>query len=480
MKTFFTVIGIILLLVIGFVVYVFVTLDPEELGQKVLRMVNEKTGVSLTAETFAVEPLKGLRLENGHLEGELDAGSVSGDLDRMAFDYELLPILKGEVVVHQILFEGPDLKVVSRPVEERQPEIRMESETAELEEELPADVPAEEPAPQEAREAGFLSAVSISEIRVVDGNLQVTSEGSDSGGLAVRGFDFELGDLRLDTAADPPLLGLAAKGGIRIDQVLFDDLEIQGGRGDLSVDHGQLAVTNIGVETPHAALEVAELATDLTQDPPPYRLRAGGSYDVNSLVEAEGEGFGPAAVEFSAQGAGPDIDRLVADGTFRLDDGQIPAFPVMVKIEKLLGKSLIVGYPYTGTEVNFHIANGKAEIEPFVLGFDSLQIAAAGAIDLAGPIDMQLDIRLPREAVSISVLDPFIDGMTDAEGWTTIPFDISGDLEEPDVDIDMTAVKETAKDLGKKAASKAVDSAVDSMKDKARSRRERKRSKNDG
>lgn len=480
MKAFFTVIGIILLLVIGFVAYVFVTLDPEELGQKVLRMVNEKTGVSLTAETFAVEPLKGLQLENGHLEGELDAGSITGNLDRMAFDYELLPILKGEVVVHQILFEGPDLEVVSRPVEAQEPEVAVEPEAAEPAEEVPADVPGPEPAPQETEETGFLSAVSISEIRVVDGNLKVTSEGSASQGLSVQGFDFELGDLMLDATADSALMGLAAKGGIRIDQVQLDDLRIQGGRGDLAVDHGRLAVTNIGVETPHAALEVAELAADLTQDPPPYRLRAGGSYDVNSLVEAEGEGFGPAALEFSAHGAGPDIDQLVADGIFRLDDGQIPAFPMMVKIEKLLGKSLIVGYPYRGTEVNFHIANGKAEIEPFVLGFDSLQIAAAGAIDLAGPIDMQLDIRLPREAVSIRVLDPFIDGMTDAEGWTTIPFDISGSLDEPDVDIDMTAVKETAKDLGKKAATKAVDSAVDSMKDKARSRREKKRSDNSG
>lgn len=477
MKTFFTIIGIILLLVVGFVAYVFLTLDPEELGQKVLGRVNEKTGLTLSAETFEVRPLKGLRLENGHLEGNLDAGSVSGDLSRMAFDYELLPILKGEVVVHQILVEGPDLEVVSRPAEVAPPAPAPEPEVTEVVEEAPAEVL--EAQPQEEA-SGFLSAVTISEIRVVDGNLKVTSEGSDSKGLSVLGFDFELGDLRLDATADPALLGLAAKGGIRIDQVQLDDLQIQGGRGDLVVDHGRLAVTKIGVETPNAALEIAELAADLTQDPPPYRLQAGGSYDVNSLVEAEGEGFGPAALEFSAHGVGPDINMLVADGTFRLDSGKIPAFPIMVKIEKLLGKSLIVGYPYEGMDVNFHIANGKAEIEPFVLGFESLQLAGAGAVDLAGPIDMQLDIRLPREAVSIKVLDPFIDGMTDADGWTTIPFDVSGTTAEPDVDIDMTAVKETAKDLGKQAAGKLIDNTVDGLKDKARSRRDKKRNKDGG
>ena len=235
MKTFFTIIAIVVLLIVGFVAYVFLTLDPEELGQRVLGMVNDKTGITLTAESFEVKPLKGLRLENGNLEGDLEAGSVTGSLDRMAFDYELLPILRGEIVVHQILVEGPTLEVVSRPAEAPPATAEPTPEVAESVEATPA----EETAPEDVPERGFLTAVSISEIRVVDGNLKVTSEGSDSKGLAVQGFDYQLGDLMLDATAVPALLGLSAKGGIRIDQVQLNDLVIQGGRGDLALDHGR-------------------------------------------------------------------------------------------------------------------------------------------------------------------------------------------------------------------------------------------------
>ena len=469
MKKLLSVVVIVLALVIGFVAYVFLTLDPEKLGNRILGMINENTGVSVTAEKFEVRPLQGVNLEGGQIEGDLESGSLSGEIDRMVLDYKLLPILKGEVVIHQILVESPNLEVVSKP-----------SPAAEPPTETPAD---EEPAEGvETREAtaaeaagadepGFVSAVTISEIRISDGNLALATEGSDSGGLRVAGFDLELGDLAMDSSAASPLLGFAARGGLAVDTVQSDSMTIKGGRGVLVVDRGRMAVTDLGIETPNASLEIAELAADLTQDPPPYRLEAGGSYDVNSLVEAEGEGFGPASLEFTAQGSGPELDNLLAEGSFRLEDGQIPAFPMMVKIEKLLGQSLIVGFPYEGTDIVFAIEEGVARVEPFVMGFENLQMAGGGVIDLDGPIDMQIDVRVPRDSVSSSVLDPFIDGMTDENGWTTVPFNIAGTMAEPDVSFDMTSIKNTAKDMGKRAVTNALDSAVDDLKERTFGRR---------
>jgi hypothetical protein len=471
MKTFFTIIGILLLLLVGFVAYVFLTLDPEELGQRVLGLINANTGVEVTAERFEVRPLKGIELEGGRLQGELESGTVSGSLDRMALDYELLPILKGEVVVHQILVEKPDLSVVSKPA----PETKEPAAEPAEGEEAPAE-PAPEPSleePSSDEGSRGVSKVSISEIRVTDGKLSVTSEGSEEAGLSVDGFDLELGDLALDSTAPSPLLGFAASGGLEIDRIQLNDMTLEGGRGEMNLDRGRMSVTDLGVETANASLQVAELAADLTQDPAPYRLQVGGSYDVNSLVEADGDGFGPAALEFSANGAGPDVNDMAASGTFRLEDGQIPAFPMMVRIEKLLGKSLIVGYPYEGTDIVFSIDDGVAEIEPFVMGFENLQMAGGGAIELAGPIDMQIDIRVPRESVSNKLLDPFIDGMTDEEGWTTIPFNIGGSMAEPDVDFDMTSIKQTATDMGKRAVTRALDSAVGSLKERTLGRRKK-------
>jgi hypothetical protein len=388
----------------------------------------------------------------------------------MVLDYKLLPMVKGEVVVHRILVEGLSLEVVSRPVvvaDKTESDARTESEGIEAvgEETTNAAAAGED-------ESGFVSTVSISEIRVIEGRLKVTTEGSDSAGLTVGGFNLEMGDLMVDSTAASPLMGLAAQGQIRIDEILLDETAIRGGRGNLFVDRGHLAVTDLGIETEYANLEVTEVAADLTRDPAPYRLQVGGSYDLNGLVEApEGDGFGPAALEFDASGAGPDLANMVAEGTFRLDGGQIPAFPVMVKIEQLLGESLIVGLPYEGTDIVFSIVEGRAEVEPFVMGFDNLQMAGAGGIELGGPIDMQIDLKLPRESVSIALLDPFIDSMTDEDGWTTIPFNITGTMAEPEVEFDMTAVKEATSELGKRAVTKALEGAAESLKDKAWRRR---------
>lgn len=460
MKKLLVAIALLLLAATGYVAYVLLSLDPDELGQRLLGRVNEKTGVEMTATKFEVKPLQGVRLEEARLEGDLESGHVTGDLDRMVLDYELLRILQGEVVVRRVLVEGPDLRIVSRRIEET---TEGKGESAD-----PAGDASEsgiEPGPQ-GIESGSrsVSAVSIAEIRVTDGSLTVTTEGSDSGGLGIQGFGLELGDLSLDSSAASPLLGFAARGGVRIDEIRLDEMKIRGGRGDLVLDRGRLSVTEIGIETVNASLEVAEIAADLTQNPAPYRLRAGGSYDLNALVEAEGEGFGPAALEFSAQGSGPSLEHMVAEGTFRLENGQVPAFPMMVTIERLLGSSLIVGSAYEGTDVVFSIADTKALIEPFVMGSESLQVAGAGEIDFAGPLDIQIDIKLPRELVSISLLDPFIDGMTDEEGWTVIPFNITGTMAEPEVEFDMTSVKDTASDLGRHALGKALDAAAESLK----------------
>ena len=468
MKTIIKLLVVLLLAAAGFVAYIFVTLDPEELGRRVLEMINESTGVELTAESISVRPLKGVDLENGSLQGGMELGTVSGSLDRMVVDYKLLPILQGEIVVSQILVEGPRLEVLSRPAAPAVQPRASDPESMVSDEVL---VGGERPIAGEG--SGFISAVSIDEIRVEDGNLKVATEGSDSGGLVIRGLTLELGNLSLDSAAMTPFLGFAAEGGIRLDEIVLDEMTIEGGRGDLVMDHGRLAVTDLGVETEHASLQVAEIAVDVTQNPWPYRLQAGGSYDLNELVQAEGEGFGAAALEFTASGSGLDLDEMVANGTFRLDDGQVPAFPMMVEIEKLVGESLIVGLPYEGTDIVFSIENGRVRVEPFVMGFENLQMAGGGTIDLAGPIDIQIDIRLPRESVSSSVIDPFIDGMTDEDGWTTVPFNIAGTMAKPSAEIDMTSIKSTAKDMGKRAVTNALDGALDDLKEKTFRRRQK-------
>jgi hypothetical protein len=141
---------------------------------------------------------------------------------------------------------------------------------------------------------------------------------------------------------------------------------------------------------------------------------------------------------------------------------------MVAKIERILGKPLITGTAYEVTDMNFTLADGVARIEPFGLVMLNLQITGGGTVSLAGPLNLRLDIKLPRELVDIGILDGMVDAMTDPEGWTTIPFRVEGTTGDPDVDIDMTVAKEYAKGAAKSVVDKAVDSAVDAVKDKTR------------
>lgn len=466
-KKILLVIGGIILILIGVVGFILWRLDPEELGQEVIRRVNDKGGMQLEAETFAIKPLQGIFIDKAHVSGETPSGSISADVAEVIIEYELLPILQKELVINRIIIEQPQAELISRPAAEPAAESESaESDVAAKEsveiEATPAEAPGE-------TDSGFKPSVAIEEVRIENASLSARTEGGDGGGVAIQGLGLELHDFYVDSAATEPLLGLNARGGIRIDQIQADDMTIQGGRGDIGIHNGQITVSDLGVETSNASLNVAALDLDMRQDPPSYHLEAGGAFDLNSFVEAEGAGgFGPAAVSLTLDGAGPDPDGATGDGSLRMEAGTIPAFPMVAKIEKLLGKSLITGTPYEVTDMNFTLANGVATIQPFGLVLENLQINGSGTVNLDGPLNLRIDIRLPRASVDIGALDSLIEGMTDEEGWTVIPFTVGGTTGEPDVSIDMTAAKEAAKGAAKDAAGKAVDKAVDKVEDKVK------------
>lgn len=468
-KKVLLVVGGILLSLFGVVAFILWRLDPEELGQEVIRRVNDKGGMQLEAEAFSIEPLQGIFIDNAHLSGYAAAGRVSADVAKVIIEYELLPILKKELVIDRIIVEQPQAKLVSRPASESAPESEPSAAEPPAQETTGAAAASAE-ATTEADD-GFQPSVAINEFRIENASLDVVTEETEGGKLAIQGLDLELGDFYIDSAATEPLLGLTARGGIRIEQITADDMTIQGGRGDVSIQDGQVAVRDIGVETANASLNVAKLDLDLRQEPPIYHLEAGGSFDLNSFVNSEGPGgFGPASVALTLNGAGPDPDGAIGEGGLRMEAGTVPAFPMIAKIEGLLGEPLITGNPYQVTDMDFTLANGVATIQPFDLVLENLQINGSGNVNLDGPLDLRISIKIPRELVHIELLDGMIDGMTDEEGWTVIPFTVRGTTGDPEVAIDMSAAKAYAKGAAKDAVGGMVDSAVESVKEKTRSR----------
>ena len=208
MKKLLMACGVVVVLLIVAVVALLIKLDPEALGEEVLRRVNATEGTQLEAQRFSLHVLKGLELEQAHATTELAAGPLEVGLERLLLEHRLAPLLKGQVVVDKVLLEKPQIEWITRA--------EPEAEAAE---------PVPEPAPKTSEQSGEAEkrglTVAVSEIRIREGSLTVRTMGSQDPGLTVSGFNLDLLDARLDPSACFPrflLLQLARRATVEYDR----------------------------------------------------------------------------------------------------------------------------------------------------------------------------------------------------------------------------------------------------------------------
>lgn len=451
MKTLFKIAGIILLLLVILVVVVIIRFDPDEMGQRVVTWVNQETDIDLEAERFSLHPLKGLELVNAEAHTESPSGEVTVRLDRLLFEHEVWPLLKGELVIHRVLLDKPQIQMVS--VAEPVAEGGKGSGSGAKEEPQPtAPAEAADPAVVAEGDTSGLS-VSIAEIRIEDGSLVARTEGATEDDLELKGLDLVLSDLLFDSTAPSSIEGFAAQGEISVESIRLGEIEAKGTAGRISIDRGQTAITEFGLSTTNGELQVDELTVDVTQSPATYNLSLGGAVDLNGLLGAEGDGgFGPVQLEFAAAGEGPETEQLAGQGVLHLAAGSIPTTEAVAKIEKLLQQPLVSGSAYEATDIPFEVSNNNLVIQPFEIVGSGIRIAGAGTVDLAGPVSAAVDIRVPGEGLTlVGIPADALKYMTDAEGFMTVPFIIGGTMDELDVGLDSKAITASAKDSAKTA-----------------------------
>jgi uncharacterized protein involved in outer membrane biogenesis len=274
MKTLFKILGIILLLIVILVVVVIIRFDPDELGQRVLTWVDQETDIDLEAERFSLHPLKGLELDNAEIHTVTDAGEATVTLDRLLFEHEVWPLLKGELVIHRILLDKPQIQLVSAAEPVADGGKGSGSGGGAKEEQAAPAEPAESAVTAEGDTSGL--AISIAEIRIEGGSLVARTEGAEGDDLDLQGLDLVLADLHFDPTAPSSIEGFAAQGGISVDQIRMGDIEATGTEGRISIDKGKTAITDFGVSTANGELQVSELTVDVTQSPATYNLSVGG------------------------------------------------------------------------------------------------------------------------------------------------------------------------------------------------------------
>lgn len=419
--------------------------DSPQLGRVLLDRVGRSGDVALQAEGFRLSPLRGFTLTSVTATTQLPAGPLHFTADRVVLKHQLGPLLRGEVLVEEIVLERPQVELRGRTSDLSGPATSKPSPRA--------AVPS--PKPEASQDAGGEAEASggphltlrVSRIAILDGSLTLHPEpgvdGTTAAATEIHGLDLELRDLSLNTAATSPITALQAVGELTADQIVADPLRAKDVQGTLRIREGHIQITDLALPAAEGKLTVSELDLDLTGEIYNYQLAlAGDPLNTNLIMGAAAEGgFGPGHLRLALTGDGSESGNLNGQGTLTFTPGTIPGFPVVSSLEALLAGTSIVGSAYEPFSVSFHIANERLEIEPFEVVCGELRFGFGGAIGLDDTLHLPTSLRAPRQVfegikeIPAEVLEAFID----EEGQVQIPILIAGTSLAPQAGFDKKA-----------------------------------------
>ena len=406
-----------------------VDFESPELGKAVLEKATETTGAKLSVERFRLNLIRGLELEGVEATSSLPGTIVDTRIDKLILRHRWLPLLSGRVAVDQLLIRRPELVLVERGAARKKKSAKGTKAKKES-----------QGAPSGANRAGGESDsvervpgldLEISEIRIEDGSIRKDSTSP----FSIDGLDLTLHDLIFNRRALSLLHAITAEGSLRLDGLTLDKTEIREVRGELSVDQGLLEGKDFTFSTEQGKFH-AQLKADFNRIPFGYTFSLRGDpIDMNAIARAKEGGFGTGRLKLETEGFGTDSKGISGKGVLSLDEGKLPATPVLVALEKALGRgTALVGSRYSATEAPFRIEKNQLILERFRLETPQAGLDLEGIVHLDGPLALKLLLRTPREGLVINeVPDEVLDALTDEEGWVAIPFRITGTRDEPKV-----------------------------------------------
>lgn len=452
-------IGSVLTALLGaLVVVVFlVDFDSPRLGKALLDEAGRRTGLRMEADGFHLNLWRGLRLEGFRFATEGPSGELTVHAAGLLAEHRMPALLRGRVEIERIVLYEPRIELVT-PLEE-----------APAAPPVPASVgPAAMPAgpsgsiPSPASGSGETTegpVLSVDRILLSNGTLATRVEGATAPDVEIRGLHVELHGLALDDAPTA-LQGLRSEGDLRTGEILLGSLVATEGSGKLRLAGGHFRLEEFGLKLPQGRFLLGEFDADLNVDPFAYRLDLGvDPLDANAVLAAGPDGgFGPGILAFRATGLGTETRDMQGEGTLSLAAGRLPGSPLFTALETLLGRADLKGSAYEAVSVPFTLQRDRLSVSPFELRTSLLSLGFSGWADLAGPLDLRIAVRAPRDAVAaMQVSSQVLDLVADEGGWVTIPVRVAGTLEAPRVTADMEALRAQ----GRRAVGRAVRREVE-------------------
>jgi hypothetical protein len=243
--------------------------------------------------------------------------------------------------------------------------------------------------------------------------------------------------------APTALEGLRADGDLRTGEILLGGLRATEGSGRVRLAEGHFRLEEFGMMLPQGRFLLGEFDADLTLDPFSYRLALRvDPLDANAVLAAgPGGGFGPGILVFGATGTGTETRDMIGNGSLSLAAGRLPESPLFTAIEAVLGRANLSGSAYEPVTIPFRIQENRLHFDPFEMRTSLLALGMSGWADLAGPIDLRIAVRAPREAVALARVPSGVLDLVDDGGWVTVPLRVLGTLESPRVTADAEALR---------------------------------------
>jgi hypothetical protein len=422
----------------------------------VLDQVSAQTGLHVEADGFRLNLLRGVRLEGVRFATDGPSGRLTVKAAGFLAEHRLAPLLRGRVEIERIVVYEPHIELVTpgekasaaaktRPAQRTQDSVPVVNDG-------------------NTNGAGASTGgpvLAVNRILLRGGTLATRTEGAKAPDVEIRGLDIELRDLAL---ADAPsaLQGLRADGDLRTGKILVGGLHATEGNGKLRLADGHFRLEDFGLKLPQGRFLLSEFDADLNRDPFTYRfaLRV-DPLDTNTLIAAGPEGgFGSGVLSFKATGTGSKTRDLSGEGTLSLAGGHLPASPVFTMIETVLGRVTLQGSAYQPVSVAFNIRENRVHFAPFEVRTSLLSLGISGWADLAGPLDLRIAVRAPRDAVALAHVPPAILAVVDNSGWVTVPIRVTGTPDIPSVTADSEALREQGRTAVRAVVKQQVEKGV--------------------
>ena len=445
--------GLALLLVALVAVVFLVDFDSPRLGKALLDEVGARTGLQLEADGFRLNLWRGLRMEGVRFATDGPSGRLTVQAAGLLAEHRLPALLRGRVEIERIVAYAPRIELVTP--EEEAPAVQV--------------VPASNSAPAPSSGTGVNKmaeatdgpSLAVDRIWLREGTLACRVEGAPAPDVEIRGLDVELRDLAL-LDAPTALQGLRASGDLRTGGILLGGLHATEGSGKLRLADGHFRLEEFGMKLPQGRFLLGEFDADLNLDPFAYRLALRvDPLDANAvLAVGPGGGFGPGIVAFTATGTGTETRDLTGEGTLALAAGRLPGSPLFTAIEAVLGRATLTGSAYEPVSVPFRIHRDRLSVDPFELRTSLLSLGFSGWADLAGPLDLRIAVRAPRDAVALARVPPEVLDLVAEGGWVTVPLRVVGTLEIPRVTADAEALRAQGSRVLREATRQQVEKGV--------------------